>query len=598
MQPTIQQRKEHCNPGKNSVCLLTSNIKRNMENAAILGISLSHLRSLLDVLGCSKEEQTGFDFYSVTEKIKRITSKLNQEQDRSYVGYVKIQDSNPESKVGFADYFVSYAWGGNFLQTVQALVDHFPGQNPYLFVDFACLDQHKIAEINGGRHFEDIVAEFQLTLRTIGEAVIVLTPGQNPLAKNRSWCCFEWAQFELLNIRHSYCVPQQDVRSLILKMKSGNIVSFDYYNNVFASVNVMKANASNLMDQKNILELIRKIGVVKVNDIVLNSIKDWFIKVCEQGLQDSTLKPEEKVNILSSYGSIYYALGQYNNSLPFLQSAVELAKILPNNMEQIATQLNNLANLLTDKGDHPGAEPLHREALALRRIVFGDEHPMVAESLNNLAVLLRKKQEFGEAEQLQNEALLIDVKGLGVDHPFVARDLNNLAELLIEKEDYDGAINLQRQALAIMKQEYGEEHPYFATTLNNLAGSLSDRGDYSDAEKLYRESLRIDKMILGADHPGVATSLNNLALLLRNKREYLGAESLHREALAIRKSVFGDEHSEVAQSLSNIAELLIVLGKREEAQHLGQEAYRIYLKILGPDHPQTKLHQCWSTLSY
>ena len=82
---------------------------------------------------------------------------------------------------------------------------------------------------------DELGDRFCSTLRTIGEAVIVLTPGQNPLARNRCWCCFEWAQFELLNITHSYCVPQEDVLNLIRDMKARKI-GFAYYNNTFAII--------------------------------------------------------------------------------------------------------------------------------------------------------------------------------------------------------------------------------------------------------------------------------------------------------------------------------------------------------------------------
>ena len=44
----------------------------------------------------------------------------------------------------------------------------------------------------------------------------------------------------------------------------------------------------------------------------------------------------------------------------------------------MALSLNNLALLLQDRGDLAGAEPLYREALAIRRKALGDEHPAVA----------------------------------------------------------------------------------------------------------------------------------------------------------------------------------------------------------------------------
>ena len=76
------------------------------------------------------------------------------------------------------------------------------------------------------------------------------------------------------------------------------------------------------------------------------------------------------------------------------------------------------------------AEPLYKEALAIDKKVFGDEHPNVAGDLNNLAELLRTQGKYDDAKPLQEEALAIRKKVLGEEHPEVAESLNNLALLL------------------------------------------------------------------------------------------------------------------------------------------------------------------------
>ena len=47
------------------------------------------------------------------------------------------------------------------------------------------------------------------------------------------------------------------------------------------------------------------------------------------------------------------------------------------------------------QGKYDEAEPLYREALDIRKKVFGDEHPNVAQSLNNLASLLESQVSEG-----------------------------------------------------------------------------------------------------------------------------------------------------------------------------------------------------------
>ena len=60
---------------------------------------------------------------------------------------------------------------------------------------------------------------------------------------------------------------------------------------------------------------------------------------------------------------------------------------------------------------------MYQRALAIEEKALGPEHPDVATSLNNLAELYRDQGKYGEAEPLYQRALAIDEKALGPDHP-------------------------------------------------------------------------------------------------------------------------------------------------------------------------------------
>jgi tetratricopeptide (TPR) repeat protein len=72
---------------------------------------------------------------------------------------------------------------------------------------------------------------------------------------------------------------------------------------------------------------------------------------------------------------------------------------------QVATNLNNLALLLHDKGDYAAAERLFLEVLILQRKVWGNEHPNVGFGLNNLARVLHDMGDYEAAEDLYRQAL-------------------------------------------------------------------------------------------------------------------------------------------------------------------------------------------------
>jgi len=150
------------------------------------------------------------------------------------------------------------------------------------------------------------------------------------------------------------------------------------------------------------------------------------------------------------------------------------------------------------------AEPLLRDALAIREKSLGPEHPDTATSLNHLAGLLMGRGNLAEARPLCERALAIQEKALGPEHPDTAQSLHNLASLLSSQGDIAGARPLYERALAIQEKALGPEHPATARSLDNLASLLSHQGDIAGARPLYERALAIREKALGPEHPDMA----------------------------------------------------------------------------------------------
>nr|NCR60363.1 CHAT domain-containing protein [Microcystis aeruginosa LL13-06] len=142
---------------------------------------------------------------------------------------------------------------------------------------------------------------------------------------------------------------------------------------------------------------------------------------------------------------------------------------------------------------------------------------------------------YSEAEPLYKEALAIRKQQLGDNHPDTATSLNNLAALYESQGRYSEAEPLYKQALAIIKQQLGDNHPDTATSLNNLALLYESQGRYSEAEPLYNRSLAIRKQQLGDNHPDTATSLNNLAALYQSQDDIPQAINYLSQGLAVEE---------------------------------------------------------------
>ncbi len=69
------------------------------------------------------------------------------------------------------------------------------------------------------------------------------------------------------------------------------------------------------------------------------------------------------------------------------------------------------------QGQYAQAEPLYKRSLAIREKALGPDHPDVATSLNNLAELYRAQNQYAQAEPLYKRSLAIREKAFGVSHP-------------------------------------------------------------------------------------------------------------------------------------------------------------------------------------
>jgi tetratricopeptide (TPR) repeat protein len=274
---------------------------------------------------------------------------------------------------------------------------------------------------------------------------------------------------------------------------------------------------------------------------------------------------------------------------PLASHALALARLFDHGGIADPTRqlFNRLGVLFIEKARFDDAEPLIRRALEIDEASYGPDHPDVASNLNNLAELLRQTNRHAEAEPLIRRALEIDEKNFGPDHPDVARDLNNLAHLLHTANRLAEMEPLSRRALEIWGKSFGPDHPRLAVGLGNLAEVLRQTNRHAEAEPVIRRALEIDEKNFGPDHPNVAARLNVLEGLMRDTNRYAEAEPLVRRALAIDEASYGPDHPKVAMHLNNLANLLGATNRVHEAEPLSRRALGIYETRLGRDHPRT-----------
>jgi tetratricopeptide (TPR) repeat protein len=234
-------------------------------------------------------------------------------------------------------------------------------------------------------------------------------------------------------------------------------------------------------------------------------------------------------------------------------------------------------------------EAMWVEALAMRRRVLPEDHPEIATSLNDLANLYDGQRRYKEAEPMYVEVLAMKRRALPEDHPDIATSLNNLAGLYKVQGRYEEAEAMYVEALAMSRRALPEGHPDIATSLNNLAGLYKVQGRHEEAEAMYVEALAMRRQVLPEGHPDIATSLNNLALLSETQRRYEEAEPMYVEALAMKRRALPEDHPSIAISLWNLAMLYKKKEQYEKALPMVEEAHAILLAAHGPEHEHTRM---------
>jgi tetratricopeptide (TPR) repeat protein len=249
--------------------------------------------------------------------------------------------------------------------------------------------------------------------------------------------------------------------------------------------------------------------------------------------------------------------------------------------------VNNLGDLLREKGDSEGAEELFRRALEGQEKALGSDHPDTLNSVWRLGIQLRAKGDLEGAEELFRQALEGNEKVLGLDHPHTLKTVNSLAITVKGRGDLEGAEELYRRALEGKEQVLGLNHPETLKTVTNLGLLLEIKGDLEGAEELFRRALEGKEKALGLNHPSTLKTIYPLGDLLNKKGDLGGAEELFRRVLQGEEKALGPEHSDTLATAYRLGGLLNKKGDLGGAEELFRRVLQGEEKALGPEHSDT-----------
>ncbi len=232
-----------------------------------------------------------------------------------------------------------------------------------------------------------------------------------------------------------------------------------------------------------------------------------------------------KPRTLISYAQILNHQGQKNEARKVLSEAqaarIELnQEVLPEDVAFLETQ----AQWADETDDVLIAEEYHKEALALNKTVYGDNHPNQARLTSNLAQHYAQTENVEATETYTQQAQDLWVRYLGPGH-------------LKAKGGVAGQKKKLSAELANSGPGMARYHEVLELAAKSLDGRLLGNSDGTNApvaEALFKRALEIYEQLVGPNDPELAIVLDNYAEFLRQQGRQQKADELEARAKKVR----------------------------------------------------------------
>jgi eukaryotic-like serine/threonine-protein kinase len=299
-------------------------------------------------------------------------------------------------------------------------------------------------------------------------------------------------------------------------------------------------------------------------------------------------QPELQATLLDTIGSVYLSLDLPADAQPLVEQGLAVRrKVFGEQHPDVARSLYSLTRVYEKKGDLKTAEALAVDSLAINSLLTGPDSIETAGSLCRLGVIQHAKGELAHAERQFNECLRLRSARLGRDHEQITIPLDNLARIAQERRDFAAAERLYRNAIEIDLRNGRQHHPQYIRHLHNLATALHEKGDIDGAEPLYRQSVALFQQVLGSEHSETIQATGNLGRLLMDRGRFDEAQQAYETALNASRKAHPEPHVDVGYNLANLGKLAFKRGRHRDAAQRFREALDIYGATLPPGHGYT-----------
>ncbi len=273
-------------------------------------------------------------------------------------------------------------------------------------------------------------------------------------------------------------------------------------------------------------------------------------------------------------------------NLPIYEAEIDhlkewLSHVTPHSDEQTARLIWLLAYPLYHWGKYKETHQCVLIAFGLLEKLPDVDPKLKANVLSDLGTTYGLLGNYQEALKYQKQALEIRRQLFGELHPDTATSFNNVGSIYGDMGNHKEALKYQEQALEILRQLFGEQHPNTATIITNVGSTYDNLGNHKEALKYHEQALAIQRQLLGEQHPDTALSLHKIGYTYGDLGKLIEAFHFSKQAYNIRSQILGEQHPNTASSLYYSAFFQMKLKQFKDAY----QQVKAYLKNLPVDHP-------------
>jgi serine/threonine protein kinase len=288
-------------------------------------------------------------------------------------------------------------------------------------------------------------------------------------------------------------------------------------------------------------------------------------------------QPELQAQMFDVIGQLETGIGELDKARPLLESALALRrKLYGDDHPDVATTLDNLAEVAYRRGDMRTAVKLRSEELAIRRKIFGNSDVKTTDAVYALAGDLHASGRPRDGDSLFSEWVARVAGAPREVTPARARQLDGLANIAEYQQHYDDAARWLREELSINRELYGDRSDRVASTMAEIALLLNRQTRGGDADTLMQRAIEILRADYPDGHPQLARDLRNWAVILEDLSRFGDAEPHLRESLAIYERFEGAASIDAINTKLELAHTLTALGRYDEAVALSRDGLEAY----------------------